>query len=96
MAEINQLSHGACVALKEGAARHQLEVVADEVAEQQRANADDGLERSAEARDGGEHQPDGHGAEQVERAMPNWPRKEAKCDRVHQTAPDEEAEDGDR
>ena len=96
MAEINQPSHGACGALEEGATRPHLEVVADDVTEQQRANADDGLERSAEARDGGEHQPDGDGAEQVERVLPNRPRKEAKCDRVNQTAPDEELEDGDR
>ncbi len=86
MAKINQPSHGACGSLEEGAARPQLEVVAKEVAEQKRANANDGLERSAEARDGGQHQPERHGAEQVERALPNRPRKEAKCDRARQKA----------
>ena len=89
MAEINQPSHGACGALEEGATRPHLEVVADDVTEQQRANADDGLERSAEARDGGEHQPGGQGAEQVDHALPNRPRTEAKSDRGYQTAHEE-------
>ena len=88
MSEINQPSHDACGALEEGAARPQLEAVADEVAEQQQANADDGLERSSEARDGGEYQPAGHAAEQVQRAVPGRHRQEAKCDRGSQRAHD--------